>query len=123
MALLEWLWLISPFVVIGVILHDQRLRELVALHHRRCLVAGWAGVALMLLGVMVVAGALGSVMFVLGTPLAGLVVWTGPDDGDDGGDDGPDPPPVDWDEFERSFWAHVRRRGSRPRRPRTPTAA
>lgn len=122
MALLGWLWLISPFVVIGVISHDRELRELVSLHHRRCLIVGWAGVAFMLLGVMVVPGALGSVMFVVGTPLAGLIVWLRPDD-EDGGDEDPDLPPIDWDDFERSFWAHVRRRGSRPRKPRSPSAA
>lgn len=120
MAVLGWLWLVSPFVVIGVIWHDQGLRELITLHYRRCLTVGWTGAVMMLLGVMVVPGALGSVMFVLGTPLAGLVVWLRPDDGDDGDDDGPEPPPINWDEFERSFWAYVRRRGSRPR-PRTPS--
>jgi hypothetical protein len=123
MATLGSLWLISPFVVIGVILHDLELRELVALHHSRCLAMGWAGVALMLLGVMLVPEAIGWVMFVLGTPLVGLVVWRRPDDGDDAGDDRPAPPPVDWDEFERSFWAHVRQRGSRPHQPQAPTAA
>jgi hypothetical protein len=122
MAMLGWLWLISPFVVIGVILHDQGLRKLVALHHRGCLVTGWAGVAFMLVGAMVVPEALGWVAFVLGTPLVGLVVWRRPDDGDDGDDERTAPPPVDWNEFERSFWAYVRRSGSRPREPRTPTA-
>ena len=123
MALYGWLWLASPFVVIAVISHDRRLLELVALHHGRCLAIGWTGAASMLLGATVIPGALGAVMFVLGTPLAGLVVWLRGDDGDDRGDEWPDVPPFDWDRFERSFWAYVRRGGTPPRKPKTPSAA
>jgi hypothetical protein len=122
-VLLGWLWLVSPFAVIALISHDQRLLRLVALHHRRCLAAGWTGVIVMLLGATVVPGPVGSVMFCLGTPLAGLAVWLRRDGGDDGGEDGPDALPPDWDDFERAFWAYVRRRGSPPRRPRAPSAA
>jgi hypothetical protein len=122
-AVLGWLWLASPFAVIAMIWHDQRLLRLVALHHGRCLAAGWTGVVLMLLGATIVPGAVGSVMFCLGTPLAGLAVWLRRDDGDDGGEEGPGLSPVDWDDFERAFWAYVRRRGSRPRGPRAPSAA
>lgn len=122
MTLLGWLWLASPFVLIAVITQDQRLRELVAQHYERCRAAGWAGAAMMMLGTMVVPGPLGRLMFWIGTPLVGLVVWLRPDEGDDGGEEGPDVPPVDWGEFERSFWAHVRRRGRPPQRPRTPSA-
>jgi hypothetical protein len=119
-ALVGWLWLGSPFVVIAVISHDPRLLRQVAVHHTRCLVAGWIGVAMMCLGVALMPGVLASVMFWLGTPLAGLAVWLRRDDGGDGGGGGgPDLPPIDWDEFERSFWAHVRRRGGA--RPRTPS--
>ena len=64
----------------------------------------------------------GTIMFWIGTPLAGLAVWLRGDDGDDGGEDDPDVPPLDWDEFERSFWAHVRRSGRPPRGPRVPSA-
>jgi hypothetical protein len=118
--LLGWLWLASPFVVITVISHDPRLLALIAAHHTRCMVAGWTGVAMMVLGVTVMPGALGALMFWVGTPLAGLAVWLRRDDGDGGGED-PDVPPVNWDEFERSFWAHVRRHGPAPRRPRAPS--
>lgn len=121
MALLGWLWLASPFVLIGMIGRDPELRQLVALHHRRCTIIGWSGIGMMLLGAIVVPGWVGSVMFALGTPLGGLAVWAR-GDGDDGGEESPDVPPIDWDQFERSFWAHVRRRGTRPRRPRTPSA-
>jgi hypothetical protein len=122
-ALLGWLWLGSPFAVIGVISHDRRLLALLAAHHAGCIAAGWTGVAMMCLGVTTMPTLLGSVMFWVGTPLSGLAVWLRRDDdhGDGGGDD-PDVPPVDWDEFERSFWADVRRRTGRPRRPRTPSA-
>lgn len=121
-ALVGWLWLGSPFVVIAVISHDPRLLRQVALHHTGCLAAGWIGVAMMCLGVALMPGALGSAMFWLGTPLSGLAVWLRRDDGGGGGGgDDPDVPPIDWDEFERSFWAHVRRRGGAPRRPRTPS--
>jgi hypothetical protein len=120
-ALMGWLWLGSPFVVIAVISHDRRLLRQVALHHTGCLVAGWTGVAVMCLGVVLVPDPLGSVMFWLGTPLAGLAVWLrGDSDDGGGGDDDPDVPPIDWDEFERSFWTHVRRPPRTPRRPRTP---
>lgn len=116
-----WLWLASPFVVIGVISHDHRLLAQVASHHSACMAIGWTGVAMMLLGVMVIADPIGTAMFWVGTPLSGLAVWLrrGDDDGG-GGDDDPDVPPVDWGEFERSFWAYVRRGGRAPRRPRTP---
>lgn len=121
MALVGWLWLGSPFVVIAVISHDPRLLRQVAVHHTGCLALGWSGVGMMCLGVALMPNPLGSAMFWVGTPLAGLAVWLRRDDGGGGGgDDDPDVPPIDWDEFERSFWAHVRGRGGR--RPRTPAA-
>jgi hypothetical protein len=120
MAVLGWLWLASPFVVIGVILHDPELLALVSAHHRRCQIAGWTGAAIMLLGVTVVPGVLGSLMFVFGTPASGLAVWARGDDGDGGGEPAPDVPPVDWGDLERSFWGYVRGRSGRPPRPRTP---
>lgn len=122
MTLVGWLWLGSPFAVIGLVSHHPRLLKLVSAHVVRCQVLGWAGVAMMFLGVIAVSGLPGSLMFWLGTPLAGLAVWLGGDDGDDGGDDGPDVPPFDWDDFERSFWAHVRGRGRARRPPHVPTA-
>jgi hypothetical protein len=122
-TLLGWLWLASPFAVIAVISHHPPLQAQVAAHHRRCMVAGWGGAAMMVLGITLIPDPLGTAMFWVGTPLAGLAVWLRRDDDDGGeGDDEPDVPPVDWDEFERSFWAHVRRRGRSPRRPRSPTA-
>jgi len=120
-ALLGWLWLGSPFVVIALISHDRRLLAQVAAHHTGCLAAGWTGVVMMCLGVALMPAPLGTAMFWLGTPLAGLAVWLRRDDGDDGGEDDPDVPPVDWDDFERSFHAHVRRRDRPPDRPRTPS--
>jgi hypothetical protein len=120
-ALLGWLWLGSPFVVIALISHDRRLLAQVGAHHTTCLVAGWAGVAMMCFGVALMPAAVGTAMFWIGTPLAGLAVWLRRDGGDDGGGEGPDVPPIDWDDFERSFWAHVRRRGDAPRRPRVPS--
>jgi hypothetical protein len=121
MTLLGWLWLASPFAVIGLISHDPELLALVSTHYERCRAVGWTGVALMLLGVMLVHGLLGSMMFLVGTPLAGLAVWGRRDDGDDGGEPPPDVPPINWGEFERSFWANVRRRG-RSGGPRIPSS-
>jgi hypothetical protein len=122
-ALVGWLWLVSPFVVIAVVSHDRRLLRQVALHHTACLTAGWTGVVMMCLSVALMPDLLGTVMFWVGTPMAGLAVWLRRDNDDGGGGGGdPDVPPIDWDEFERSFWAHVRRRGRPPRRPRTPSA-
>jgi hypothetical protein len=120
-TLLGWLWLVSPFIVIAMISHDPELLALVSTHHRRCQLAGLAGAAIMLLGVAVVPGPFGALMFVIGTPAVGLTVWTRRDDGGGGDEPPPDVPPIDWDEFERSFWAHVRRRGGPPRRPRAPS--
>jgi hypothetical protein len=120
MALLGWLWLGSPFALIALISHNPRLLSLVATHQSRCQAAGWTGAALMLLGAAVVPGVAGAVMFWIGTPLVGLVVWLRGDDGDDGGEPEPDVPPINWDEFERSFWDHVRRGGPPSGRPRVP---
>lgn len=117
--LLGWLWLFSPFVLIGVISRDANMRELIAVHHRRCRAIGWTGVAAMFLGAALVPGTFGSMLFGIGTPLSGLVVWLRRDDGG-GGDGGPDEVPPDWDQFERSFWAYVRRGSQRPSRPRAP---
>ena len=124
MALLGWLWLGSPFVVIALISHDRRLLARVAAHHTRCLAAGWTGVTMMCLGVALMPAPIGTAMFWVGTPLAGLAVWLRRDDGGGGGGggEGPDLPPVDWDEFERSFRAHVRGPDRSPRGPRTPSA-
>lgn len=123
MGALAWVWLASPFVVMAVIAHDPNMRDLVAVHRRRCQAIGWAGVGAMFLGAAVVPGMLGSMMFGLGTPLAGLIVWSGRG-GDEGGEGegGPAETPPGWDEFERSFWAYVRRGARRPSRPRTPAA-
>jgi hypothetical protein len=123
MALLGWLWLASPFAVIALISHDPELLALVSAHHGRCRVAGWTGAAIMLIGVAVVPGALGSIMYVIGTPVVGLAVWTRGDGGDGGCEPPSDVPPIDWGEFERSFWAYVRGRSGRPRRPPTPSAS
>jgi hypothetical protein len=120
-ALVGWLWLGSPFVVIALISHDRRLLHQVTVHHSGCLTAGWTGVVMMCLGVALMPSLLGTLMFWVGTPVAGLAVWLRGDDGE-GGENGPDVPPIDWDEFERSFWAHVRRGARGPRRPRTPSA-
>jgi hypothetical protein len=121
MGLLGWLWLASPFALIGLISRDPELLRLVAQHHRRCQIWGWSGVAMMVLGTILVPGWVGKLMFVVGTPLAGLAVWGRRDGGDEGGEHEPDVPPIDWDEFERSFRAYARRRGRPPRRPRTPS--
>jgi hypothetical protein len=119
---LGWLWLLSPFVLIGLISHDREMQKWVATHYDGCRAAGWAGVVMMFSGAALGSALPGTLLFVFGTPLVGLVVWLR-DDGDDGGGEGepdPDVPPVDWDEFERSFWGHVRR-GRLPRLPRTPS--
>jgi hypothetical protein len=127
MALLGWLWLASPFAVIGLIARDRGLLALISAHHGRCQAIGWTGTAMMLLGVAFIQGAFGTILFFLGTPLAGLAVWglpgggdrgddgadgNGGGDGGDGGDGPPGLPPVDWDEFERSFWGHVHGRST-----------
>lgn len=119
---LGWLWLLSPFAVIALISHDAVVRNWVAAHYDGCRVAGWVGVVTMFAGAALGSALLGTLMFVFGTPLVGLVVWLRDDGGDEGGwgDPDPDVPPIDWDEFERSFWGHVRR-GRLPRAPRTPT--
>ena len=88
--------------------------EVVAVDDRRHTHAGVTGARPPPL-VIVVPGLLGTFLFILGTPLAGLAVWLRGDE-DDGDDDGDDPPPVDWGEFEGAFWTYVRSR----RRPRTP---
>lgn len=120
MALLGWVWLVSPFVLIALVNHDQQLQRLVSSHYARCRATGWTGAAMMVLGAALAPAALGEVLFVLGTPLTGLVVFLRRDDDDGGDEDEPDVPPVDWDEFARSFRAYVR--GRSPRRPRVPSA-
>jgi hypothetical protein len=120
-TLLGWVWLVSPFVVIALVAHDAQLQRFVAAHYDHCRAAGWAGVVMMFAGAALAPVAPGIVMFTIGTPLVGLVVWLR-DDGNDGGEGEPDSPPLDWHEFERSFWAHVRSRRRLPRNPRTPTA-
>lgn len=122
MSPLPWLWLASPFVLIAVISRDPNMRDLVTVHHRHCQLIGWTGVAAMVLGATVVHGVFGTLLFGVGTPVAGLIVWMRRDDRGGGGEEEPDDPPPDWDDFERSFWAYVGRgkRASRP--PRTPVA-
>jgi hypothetical protein len=122
MSLLGWAWLASPFVLILAISHDPNMRDLVSVHNKRCQALGWAGVAAMFLGAAVVPGMFGTLLFGVGTPLAGLIVWVRRDDRGHGGEEGPDEPPPDWDDFERSFWDYVRGRGSPSRRPRAPVA-
>lgn len=124
MGLLGWLWLLSPFAVIAVIARDPELQASVVNHYNGCRAAGWAGVVMMFAGAALAPAVGGTLMYVIGTPLAGLVVWLRDerDDGhgDDGGGQDPEVPPPDWDEFERSFWGYVRR-GRRPRLPQTPS--
>jgi hypothetical protein len=120
MWLLGWLWLGTPFAVIALISRDDQLRVFVSEHFTRCRAAGWTGAAMMCAGALLMPGVLGTVMFLIGTPLSGLTVWLRNDGWDDGGE-GRDVPPFDWDAFERSFWAHVRRQRRQPRRPRTPS--
>jgi hypothetical protein len=119
LSLLGWLWLFSPFVLIGVISHDANMRELISAYPRRCHAIGWCGAVAMFFGAALVPGMLGSMMFGIGTPLVGLIVWTARGDGRGGEEDPSDTPP-DWDDFERAFWAHVRRGRRPPSRPRAP---
>jgi hypothetical protein len=121
-AVLGWLWLGSPFALIAIISNDPELLAMVSRHLKRCRVIGCTGAASMLLGVMLVPGALGDLMFVVGTPLSGLMVWASGNDGDDGGEQPPDVPPIDWDDFERALLAPSRGRSGPPRRPRAPSA-
>ncbi len=121
MAVLGWLWLGSPFALIALISNDPELLASVGRHLNRCQAIGCTGAALMLLGVMLVPGVLGVLMFVVGTPLTGLLVWARGDDDDDGGEPPPDTPPIDWDEFERAFSAHAGPGTRLPRRPRAPS--
>jgi hypothetical protein len=122
MALIGWLWLASPFAVIGLISHDRELLAVVSAHHHRARAIGWTGVVITLLSVAVVPGWAGWMMYLIGLPVAGLVVWGLRDDGDGGGGSAPDLPPINWGEFERSFSEYVRRRGGRSPRPRVPSA-
>jgi hypothetical protein len=120
MVLLGWMWLGTPFAVIALISHDERLRMLVNVYCTPCRAAGWTGAAMMCLGAVIMPEVLGTMMFIFGTPLSGLAVWLRNDGGDDGGESS-DVPPFDWDAFERSFWAHVRRQRLQPHRPREPS--
>lgn len=121
MALLGWLWLVSPFVLIAIIVHDRELQRAVASNLPQVRAAGSLGALMMFLGVMIVPDAIGATMYAIGTPLVGLLVFLRRDNRDDGGEEGPDEPPPDWDDFERAFRAHVLRRQTQPRRPRSPT--
>jgi uncharacterized membrane protein YedE/YeeE len=120
MALLAWLWLASPFLVIAAIARDDRLLRLVAIHYEWCRAAGLLGVLLLCMGALLIPSLLGTVLFAVGAPLVGLVVWLRRDDGGGGDSDAPDPPP-NWDDFERAFWRYVDG-GGRPRGPRAPAA-
>lgn len=120
MSLVGWLWLASPFLLILAIVHDPNMRDLVSVHYKRCRAIGWTGVVAMFLGVAVVPDPAGMLLFGIGTPLTGLIVWMRRDDGDDGGEEGPDEVPPNWGEFERSFWDYVARRHRPSSRPRTP---
>ena len=70
MGLLGWLWLVSPFAVIALISHDPELLALVSAHHRRCRAVGWTGAAIMLLGVTLIPGPIGSLLFNAGSEQA-----------------------------------------------------
>jgi uncharacterized membrane protein YedE/YeeE len=97
------------------------MRELIAVHHRRCRAIGWSGVVAMFLGAVLVPSMFGSMLFGIGTPLAGLVVWGRRDDGG-GGEQGPEELPPDWDDFEHSFWGYVRRHRTPSSRPHAPAS-
>lgn len=120
MALLGWLWLVSPFLLIAVISHDRDLQRAIADNLGQARVAGGLGALMMCLGAGVVPGAIGATMYALGTPFVGLLAFIRRDDGDDGSEDEPGGPPVDWDELERSFRTQVRPPG--PGGPRSPSA-
>jgi hypothetical protein len=94
------------------------MRELISVYSTRCHAIGWCGAVAMFLGAAVVPGMFGSMLFGIGTPLVGLIVWTPRDHGGGGDDDGSDIPP-DWDDFERAFRAYV----PRDRRPSSPPRA
>ena len=119
MSVLGWLWLASPFVLIAVISHDSNMRELISTYPKLCQAIGCGGAIAMLLGAALVPGMFGSMLFGLGTPLVGLLVWTPRDDDGGGGEDG-EQPPAEWDDFEGAFWAYVRRNRRPPSRPHAP---
>ncbi len=130
MTRIALMWLLCPFVLMGILAHHRGALAFLMRVYPAGVVIGGTGALGLVLGTFVLRGPLGLVLYFVGAPLCALAVFSPRprrDDGDDGGsnggggddhpEDGEDGPPFDWPEFERAFWAHVRR--SRQPLPRT----
>jgi hypothetical protein len=109
MAMVSLLWLVvAPLGTGYFVAHSPRGNRFVARCYWPCLAVGWIGVALLVVGGVLLHGPLGTLAVFVGAPLAGLSFWSRRD-GDGGGeppDDDPDPMPPDWD-WER-FYSDLR---------------
>ena len=117
------LWvLVTPFAFAALVGGSRRANALAARHLPLVVGVGWAGVVLLVAGVVTMRSDAGRAMLLVGAPLAGLSFWTragGEDRGDDPEPD-PEPPPDEWD-WERFLSDLERWRLSREaRRPRPP---
>ncbi|HEX8857443.1 MAG TPA: hypothetical protein VF752_17760 [Thermoleophilaceae bacterium] len=122
MQALPILWLATPFITGVCIASSHAARRFTGRHYVGCLLAGWAGVTLLLAAAFLLDGPIGTAALIAGGPLAGLSFWLprrGNDE--DGGDEpadepSPTPPDGDWDRFLSDFWTYVdhRRRPSSP---------
>jgi hypothetical protein len=121
--LVAWV-LATPYAAGLLIARSAAIRRAYASVYPLAFAAGWAGVALLAAGGLLLDGTASVMALGLGGPLTGLSFWS-LRDGDDGGnrpegDDDPPPPGdgLDWDSFERDFRDYASRTG----RERVPAA-
>jgi hypothetical protein len=121
--LVAWV-LATPFATGALIARSPAIRRAYARVYPLAFAAGWAGVALLAAGGLLLDGPASILALGLGGPLTGLSFWSRRDDDGGGGDwpEGDDPSPpgddLDWDSFERDFRDYAGRAG----RERVPAA-
>src|SRR5689334_17112578 len=90
MNVIALVWLVCLFVLMGLVAQHRGALALLMRVYPAGLAIGLAGALGMVLGVSVVGGHVGAILYFVGAPLCGLAAFSPRrrDDGDDGGGDG-----------------------------------
>ena len=105
----------TPFVSGALFGSSARARRFAGRHYIGVVRVGWTGLALVLLGALVLSRPASLVALGLGGPLSGLSFWSRRERGDDGeqDDDDPERPPPsgDWERIVRDLERDLDRHG------------